>query len=336
MPMAKPESPEEAKKGKIATIIIGIVCLTIIWVFLYSHYIWASLLSIVVLFFSYGIITVEFMGTDYFVGDKGYAVLGFKYQRDNITKEEVVLFDDISYVFSKETINMEYEGFIYYDKNLETAIKTSLERFIKSRIHGKRYVGTDYSFRIYGKGNDNQLPLLRETKGSYKDENPSDPIHPKDKLAFFINEYSFMKIIELQWTEYFYQAHKDDAQISFAIKSKYDKIHEDAIIFTRSGVIIHGTTYDHKSLVMNSGGISLVGPKKSRIDANNKKKLFIPWTDVGNQKTFQLLFDKYYYGINRFHRMVARFLKSPFISRGAKEMIPFGVWHRCCRQLWRP
>ena len=34
-------------------------------------------------------------------------MVGFKYKRSNIIKEEVVLFNNISYMFSSETVNME-------------------------------------------------------------------------------------------------------------------------------------------------------------------------------------------------------------------------------------
>ncbi len=114
---------KEAKRKKITSIAICAVILLLYWVFLYDHYIWGAIISIIGILVTIVASDTTFSGTDYFVGDKGFATVSFYNSRDNITSTKVIPFKEIEYFFTQETI-----------------VKTN---YI--------YSNTQYSFSIFGK-----------------------------------------------------------------------------------------------------------------------------------------------------------------------------------------
>ena len=89
---AVPYTPEEAKQQRTTALIVGLVALPLIWYFLLSHYIIASILTLIVLFICWIIFDTSFKGKDFFVGDRGFAVFDFDKDRRNFTQKKVILF----------------------------------------------------------------------------------------------------------------------------------------------------------------------------------------------------------------------------------------------------
>lgn len=107
---------------------------------------------------------LKFKGTDYFIGDKGFAVLKFENSRRNIVSESIHLYSDIHEIYTKE--NRVYQKGVY-----------------------KKWV-----FRFWGKPDIyNCVTPILEMDGIHYQRNPEDD--PRSPL------YSFCKKIEELWTE---------------------------------------------------------------------------------------------------------------------------------------
>lgn len=266
-PGEKPMTEDEARSRKIKSIAIGAIALALIWALLYSHYIWASILSVVVLLICYFFFDTTFSGTDYFMGEKGFAIVSFRDQRENITKEEVVLFDDLSNLFTGETIKKQNYS----------------------------YAGTDYFFTLYKKPKNDVLDLAYQTKGTYNDKSPSDPMRP-DGADF---EYMLMKVVEKQWTLHFFNSHKDEPEVHFAIY-KDDTIYDDAITIGHDFIDVYGTKYNRentKSIYFSNGSLVIehVNHKKKWLGfVEEGDKSVIPLSMVGNRQAFLMLFESFY------------------------------------------
>lgn len=296
-PAAKPLSHDEVKKRKIWGVLIAVPAVLLVVFFIYVHAGWiAYLIPAVLLFIAFFVSVTVFAGTDYFMGENGCAIVEFMDKRDNITKETVVLFDDISYMFSGETIKTDYKDQgIVTGNNLAGIIVDNLV----SRTVGKEYDETEYFFSIYGKTEFNEYPVLYERKGTYSDECPDDPTNPKG-----VNPaYPLMKAVEKQFASIFFNLHRDDEQVSFAINSN-GNIKRDAIIMARDYFIIGERTFDYTN--MNQISIDLDDDclyiedvvKSKWIDVPDKfEKVAIPLSIVGNRMAFRMFYD-YYYGDN--------------------------------------
>ena len=95
---------KEAKKTKVIAISICSIILLLYWSFFYEHYIWGAIITVIALLVTIGVCDTTFSGTDYFVGNKGFATVSFVDSRDNITSSNVYLFKDMEYLFTGETI----------------------------------------------------------------------------------------------------------------------------------------------------------------------------------------------------------------------------------------
>ena len=267
-PRKFPYTKEEAKKRKCKCLLFSIIGLTLVWGLLYQHYIWATILSLVFLFIIIRLYDCSFKGTDYFIGDKGFSIISFEHNRSNIVKNKTVFFDDLLFLFTGETIN-----------------KTNFS-----------YTGTDYYFAFY-----NSLDEINQTysvaysvKGSYSDKNPKDQIHPEGASEV----YSFMKMVEKQWTLYFVSKHKDEKYIEFYVL-KDDELY-NYIRMEADRLKIGGVEYNR----MNTKKIYFSNGQLVVEHENHSKKLFgliekgnisyIPLSDLGNKQAFMLLFDNFY------------------------------------------
>ena len=268
-PLEGPLTKEEARKKKIKASLIAVIGLAAIWGLLYSHYIWASILSIVLLLICYAIFDTSFKGTDYFVGENGYAVVSFEDNRDNITSKKIILFKDLSYLFTGEMIHKQ----------------------------NYTYMNTEYYFSLFYKSENNVFNRADNVKGSYNDKNPKDPMNPNGSS----HEYQLMKAVENQWTLYFFNSHKDDEEVNFAIwPDKVETIYSDAIKIGHDYIDIGGVKYNQQNTkkVYFSNGSLVVE------HINHKTKWFgfkhegninsIPLADLGNKKAFMMLFESFY------------------------------------------
>lgn len=209
------------------------------------------------------------VGTDYFVGEQGFAVVNFVDSRTNITSKKIILFKDLSYLFTGETIKkMNYS-----------------------------YAGTDYYFALYKKLNSDgeHYDLAYNAIGSYSDKNPEDTMNPKGASE----EYCMLKKVEQVWTLFFFESHKFDRELTFPM-FKDNVIFSDALILNNNGVCVDGVRYNRentKRIYFSNGQLVIE-------HQNHSKQFFglvehgdisgIPLSELGNRRAFLMLFDKIY------------------------------------------
>lgn len=78
-------SDKESKKRKVIAISICSIILLLYWSFFYEHYIWGAIITVIALLVTIGVCDTTFSGTDYFVGNKGFATVSFVDSRDKET-----------------------------------------------------------------------------------------------------------------------------------------------------------------------------------------------------------------------------------------------------------
>ena len=271
-PNSEPLSEVKAKRKKIIAISMCAIILILYWIFLYDHYIWGGIITILAVLITAGISDTTFSGTDYFVGDKGFATVSFFGTRDNITSVNVHLFKDFEYFFTGECINkMNYT-----------------------------YSNTSYYFSIYGKLDEstNQYNRIFFSEGTYDDKRPNDTFNPKGANE----EYCMLKIVEKVWSSFFVLSHAADEKVNFGLL-KDDVLYSDAITIGRNKIDVYGTLYNSantKSIYTSNGNLVIE-------HINHSKKLFgfiengdissIPLSSLGNRQAFLVFFDRLYKGL---------------------------------------
>jgi len=284
-PRDEPLTPEEVKRNRIWCALLAVLAIGLAGVFIYLEFYWWLLVPFFLVLYAITIFinTLPFEGTDSFVGEKGYAIIKFTEERDNIIDEKVVLFEDVSYLFTGETIKTKYR-----DSGGNPIL------ILLSRIEGKKYAETEYFFRLYGKDQYGEYPVLYETEGKYKDELLKDPMNPQGANE----EYCFMKALEEQWTTFFCDTHQGDAQVSFAI-NKDGQIQRDSIILSPDYFIIEGARYAPKNYQLwedpkNDSLVVELMPYAEQVDGPDEgEKTIIPLYQVGNRKAFLMFCSEY-------------------------------------------
>lgn len=165
-PKEYPLTPQQTSKRKILGMLFCIISLSLYWGFLYEHYIWGIIITIVICIITLAVYNTSFSGVDYFIGDKGFSIIEFSGRRDNIANKQIWQFDDLSYLFTGECVK-----------------KVNFS-----------YSGTDYYFSFYKKLNPDgkTYDIAYTTTGSYSDKSPKDPMNPEGASP----EYCFMKELE--------------------------------------------------------------------------------------------------------------------------------------------
>lgn len=271
-PNSEPLNPVAAKRKKILAISVCALVLILYWAFLYNHYIWGSIITIVAIIITGTVSDSTFSGTDYFVGDKGFATVSFWGTRDNITSVNIHLYKDIEYFFTGECINkMNYT-----------------------------YSNTSYYFSIYGKLDESTNKYNRNffSEGTYNDKRPADTFNPNGANE----EYCMLKIVEKIWTSFFVLSHASDNKINFGLL-KDDVLYSDAITISRNEIDVYGTFYNSsntKRIYTSNGNLVIE-------HINHSKKLFgfiengdiscIPLSSLGNRQAFLIFFDRLYKGL---------------------------------------
>ncbi len=263
-----PVTSKQASRKKVYGYVFGIMSLLLYWGFLYEHYIWGIIITIIICVISMVIYDTSFSGVDFFIGSKGFSIVEFSDKRDNITNKQVWLFEDLSYLFTGECVK---------------------------RVNFF-YSGTDYYFTFYKKLNsDEKYDVAYTTQGTYSDNSPQDPMNPQKASP----EYCFMKEIEKVWTLYFISKHKDDSIVQFPLCAD-NQMYSDAIIICRDFIDIYGVKYTKN----NTKQISFSNGNMVVEHVNHSKKLFgliekgdvslIPLSNIGNRQVFMYLFDSFY------------------------------------------
>ena len=268
-PRECPLTPKQAQNKKFMGVLFCIMSLSLYWGFLYEHYIWGIIITVIVFIVTIIVCDTSFSGIDYFVGEDGFSIVKFSRTRDNVTNKNVWLFKDLSYLFTGERNN-----------------KVNFS-----------YTGTDYYFTFYKKLNpiSKIYDVAYTTTGSYSDKSPKDPMNPDGAEP----EYCFMKEVEKKWTLYFFNEHKTEQVVSFPLL-KDDNLYNDAIIVSFESIDICGVKYnqDNTKRIYFSEGQLVVEHK------NHSKKFlgliekgnisFIPLSDLGNRQAFMMLFENIY------------------------------------------
>ena len=271
-PNSEPLSPIVAKRKKIIAVIVCALVLILYWIFLYNHYIWGGIITILAIIITGMVSDSTFSGSDYFVGDKGFATVSFWGTRDNIISVNILLFKDIEYFFTGECINkMNYT-----------------------------YNNTSYYFSIYGKLDEstNQYNNIFFSEGAYDDKRPTDAFNPKGANE----EYCMLKIVEKIWTSFFVLSHASDDKVNFDLIND-EVINSDAITISRNEINVYGTLYNSsntKRIYTSNGNLVIE-------HINHSKKLFgfiengdissIPLSSLGNRQAFLIFFDRLYNGL---------------------------------------
>jgi len=210
----------------------------------------------------------SFSGTDYFVGDKGFAIVYFSKNRDNVTDEKVILFQDLEYLFTNETV-----------------IKQNLV-----------YMRTEYEFALFAHiDHSDKYNIVYHTRGSYNDKSPKDPDRPDGAEQY----YPFMKAVERQWTSYFFNRHVYDSFINFGFYHK-ETIHPDYIKMSHDFLEIEGVKYTRdnwKRIYFSNGELVIEHENHSSkffglIEKGNKNHIQL--SNLGNRQAFLLLVEKFF------------------------------------------
>lgn len=271
-PNSEPLSEGKAKRKKIIAISMCAIILILYWIFLYDHYIWGGIITVLAVIITAGMSDTTFSGTDYFVGDKGFATVSFFGTRDNITSVNVHLFKDFEYFFTGECINkMNYT-----------------------------YSNTSYYFSIFGKLDEsaNQYNRIFFSEGTYDDKRPNDTFNPNGANE----EYCMLKIVEKVWSSFFVLSHAADEEVNFGLL-KDDVLYSDAITIGRNKIDVYGTLYNSantKNIYTSNGNLVIE-------HINHSKKFFgfiengdissIPLSSLGNRQAFLVFFDRLYKGL---------------------------------------
>ena len=74
-PKEYPLTPQQTSKRKILGMLFCIISLSLYWGFLYEHYIWGIIITIVICIITLAVYNTSFSGVDYFIGDKGFSII---------------------------------------------------------------------------------------------------------------------------------------------------------------------------------------------------------------------------------------------------------------------
>ena len=230
-----------------------------------------SIIALIVIFKTINNIT-NFKGTDYFVGDEGFAVVEFEKNRDNIVAKSIYKYDDLSELITGETIKKQNGA----------------------------YVGTDYFFGFFSKpisieNGSSRVKLILDEGGTHNQEKPKD--------TQFNEHYTFWKQIEDIWTKRKLSellAQNGLSEVTFSLlhspKNEEKWFATPYVTISRDAIIVGGREYNRetlKKLWFENGNLVIE-------HVNHSKKLFglvekgdierIPLTNIGNKKLFMLYF----------------------------------------------
>ena len=136
--------------------------------------------------------STSFNGSDYFIGEKGFAKVSFELERHLLSSIEIVMFDDITHLCTSESEvwKWRYTG--------------------KTRMYV--YSHTDCVFTFYGYDTANQrTTIFGWFEGQFKDLNA----HFRDNPSDANEEYEFLKMIENLWVNRYLCRHQNDTTIHF-------------------------------------------------------------------------------------------------------------------------
>lgn len=259
---------KEVKHKKLLSWICGSVAVAAVCWFVFNNSpIFDSIITVIALIVIIKTIRnlSNFKGTDYFVGDNGFAIVKFEKNRDNIVSKSIYQYTDFSELITGETIKKQNGA----------------------------YVGTDYFFGFFGKpDSNNRVKLILDEGGSHNQQKPKDdPSNP---------HYTFWKKIEEIWTgqklNELLANPKENVTFSLLHSAKGDVnwYATPYITISPNAIFVSDREYNRetlKNLWFENGSLVIE-------HINHTKKLFgliekgniehIPLTNIGNRKLFML------------------------------------------------
>lgn len=274
--MKKDPYTKEEKRKKLlywigCSIIVPIVC----WIVFNNSPIFDTIISIIALIVIIKtIINISnFKGTDYFVGNKGFAVVSFNGKRDNIVTKSIHFYDEFSELITGETVKKQNGA----------------------------YIGTDYFFGFFSKpisteNNSSKVNLVLDEGGTHNQQKEKD-----DQIN---DHYTFWKNIEDVWTSIKLSELLESPNrqsVTFSIlhspKNSNDWYATPYVTISPNSITVggvNGRVYDKntlKNLWFENGELVIE-------HINHSKKMFgliekgdiehIPLTNIGNKKLFML------------------------------------------------
>lgn len=194
---------------RIAYLLGGILgCASGLFFLLFGLYIISAILLIVLGIFLLGSAIFMkknfFKCTDYIIGEKGFARITFKDTRSTIVTEEVIMFKDFDYLFTRE--DAQYQG--GNKKN--------------------PYLRTVCIFSFYAaEGGFSRAKRLKRYEGTFKDKN----VPFSDNPILADEEYSFLKKVEEEWSRQFIKKHRDNEVIYFPSINNNDDLNQRVTVY---------------------------------------------------------------------------------------------------------
>lgn len=164
----KAPTREETNRSRIWTFVISAGIISLFWVIFPNATVLGVIISIAVSLLAILLMTMagDFSGTDYFIGEEGFAVMKFKNSRDNFTKKDIVRFSDVS-----DVVDYDLE---YYDS--KGKYEHSMYSYCFHNVFGKKLNNINASYAFTG--------LHKK--------------HPSQKI-----DYRFWKRLEDAWYDFY-------------------------------------------------------------------------------------------------------------------------------------
>lgn len=164
----KAPTSQEANKFRIWTLVVSCIIIAIPWFVFPNATVFNIIVTVAVSLIALLLIITagDFSGTDYFIGEEGFAVMKFKESRTNFTQKDIVKFADVSDVVDYDIDYYDSKG--KYDR--------SMYSYCFHNVFGKELKGISASYAFTG--------LHKK--------------HPSQKI-----DYRFWKRLEDAWYEYY-------------------------------------------------------------------------------------------------------------------------------------
>lgn len=271
----EPYTKEEKQKKLLYWIGSSLLIVAIFWIVFNKYPILNSIVSVIaIIVIIKTIVNIKkFKGTDYFVGNNGFAVISFNGKRDNIVSKSIHLFDEFSELITGETINK----------------------------RNGAYMDTSYFFGFFSKpinkeNYSSRVNLIVSEEGTHMQQKAKDD--PLDE------KYTFWKNIEDVWTSIKLAELLETPNLqSVTFSILHSSNDSDAwnatpyVTISPNAIIVggeNGRKYDKETLKkiwFENGNLVIE-------HINHSKKMFgliekgdiehIPLTNIGNQKLFML------------------------------------------------
>lgn len=269
---SEPYSIQEKRKKLFSWIGGSIAVAVACWLVFNNSPIFDSIVSVIALIVIIKSINniSNFKGKDYFVGDEGFAVIGFEKNRDNIVSKSIHKYDDFSELITGETIKKQNGA----------------------------YVGTDYFFGFFSKpissGNGSaRVNLILDEGGTHNQEKAKDDQYNE--------HYTFWKQIEDIWTKRKLAellASNSLSEVTFSIlyspKNEDNWFASPYVTISSDAITVSGREYNRetlKNIWFENGNLVIEHVNHSKkflglVEKGNIER--IPLTNIGNKKLFML------------------------------------------------